>query len=462
MVPITSSDQFNKIYFRKFGFCVIIWWMNLTIFKKLKQKYLNNLALTLSLCAVLFFVQIPAFAETVDDLKSQKDQIQLKLKAINQQIQSFQGQLDSTRKQQASLKNEIFLYDTQIKSTELQIQAKETQADDANLQIKEIQAQIERRNVEIEDNKKLLKELIVQLNELDANSFLNIGLGNGNFSEFLDQLEYTQNVQGRVYQIVENIKSVRARLQTQQTELEIQVKKLEELQEQLRETQDSLEYQRGSRQGLLDKTRGVERNYQKLLVASKNEEANLEKEINDLDNSIRAKLGKRTISAKKGVLAYPMDGVMTQSYGNTGFTALGYNFHNGIDLAGPAATPVYAAADGSVVAADTGEAAYGNWVAIKHSVSTKNGTSQIITLYAHLRQFKVKVGQSVKMGDLIGYEGNTGNTTRLLYGPERGYHLHFTVFDAEGFAVQAGKFASVYGHYSVPYGYTYNPLDFLQ
>ena len=56
---------------------------------------------------------------------------------------------------------------------------------------------------------------------------------------------------------------------------------------------------------------------------------------------------------------------------------------------------------------------------------------------------------------------NTGNTTRLIYGPERGYHLHFGVYDADGFGVVAGAYTKVYGNYKVPYGYTYNPLDFL-
>src|SRR6185295_2167643 len=158
------------------------------------------------------------------------------------------------------------------------------------------------------------------------------------------------------------------------------------------------------------------------LATSKSEEEDLQKEVNDLDNQIRAKLGTRTIAASKGVLAWPVDGVLTQKYGNTGFTALGYNFHNGLDVAGPAGAPVYAAADGTILYTDMSDTSYGNWVAIKHNITTKNGKSSIVTLYGHMRSFKVAVGQVVKQGDIIGYEGNTGNTTKKLYGPERGYH----------------------------------------
>lgn len=418
------------------------------------------LALLVSgISAVSFFGL--ARAQSVDELKGKRTDLQQQLDGLNRQIRSLQGEIAKTRSQQASLKNELLIYDREIKSTELQIQVKETQIQDVNLQIAELQAQIERRLKEIADNKIILGQLLVQLNQLDADTALHIGLGSDSFSQFLDQIQFTQSLQAKVYEILQNVKAVKAKLEQQRADLKVELKKLELLRDQLAVTQESLQGQRRQKQFLLDKTRGVERNYQTLLAKSQSAEADLQKEILDLDNSIRAKLGKRTISPGKGVLAYPMDGILTQGYGNTGFTSLGYTFHNGLDLAAPPGEPVYAAADGMVTASDTGEAAYGNWVAIKHNITTKDGPRAIITLYAHLRSIRVSVGQSLRQGDLVGLEGNTGNTTRLLYGPERGYHLHFTVFDAEGFGVNPGAYTKIYGPYSVPFGYTYNPLDFL-
>lgn len=429
--------------------------------KIIPSKLLTKLLLFFCVITGIALMHGGARAATVDELQKQKDQLQIKLNQLNQQIKTYQGQITSTQKQQASLKNEIFIYDTQIKTTELQIQAKETQITDSNLQITELQNQIDRRVLEIEENKKILTGLIVQLNELDTNSIIHMTLGNKNFSEFLDQLQYTTNVQDKVYQIVQNIKSVKAKLETQQSDLRIQLKKLEELRDQLNVTQDSLESQRRQKEGLLTQTKGIEKNYQKLLTASKNEEANLEKEAKDLDDQVRAKLGQRKISPNGKALAKPMDGVLTQGYGNTGFTALGYSFHNGVDWAGPAGTPIYAAADGTVTACDTGEASYGNWCAVKHTIASKDGDRCIITLYAHMRSFTARAGKKLAQGDLIGYEGNTGNTTRLIYGNGRGFHLHFTVFDCDGFGISKGKYTNIYGPYTVPYGYTYNPLDFL-
>lgn len=398
----------------------------------------------------------------VDELKFKKNQLQEKLATLNKQINTYQGQIDTTRKQAASLKNEVFLFDTQIKSTELQIQAKETQIEDTNLQIGELQRQIDRRKSEIEDNKNVLRQLLLELHQTDNNSFIQLALGTADFSNFLDQLQYANTVQDKVYQIVQSIKSVKNKLETQQADLRVELKKQQDLQDQLKLTQGNLTQQRQDKQRLLDKTKGVEKTYQKLLNSSQADQASLEAEINDLDDQVRKKLGDRTIRPNKGSLAMPMDGVLTQGYGNTGFKSLGYSFHNGWDIAAPAGEPIYSAADGQVTNCGSGEAAYGNWCTIKHTIATAGGNRCVVTLYGHMQSYRVKAGQSLKQGDLIGYEGNTGNTTRLLYGPHRGYHLHFTVFDCEGFGISQGKYSKAYGTYSVPYGYTYDPGTFLK
>lgn len=157
-----------------------------------------------------------------------------------------------------------------------------------------------------------------------------------------------------------------------------------------------------------------------------------------------------------------MDGKVTQGYGNTGFTSLGYDFHNGLDIAAAAGTPIYAPADGTIVKCESDSTAYGNWCALKSNIKTKDGNKDVILLFGHMRSYKASTGQKMSLGDLIGYEGNTGTTTRLIYGPERGYHLHFTVFDADGFKIVAGAHPNIYGPYNIPNGYTYDPRNFLQ
>ena len=107
-----------------------------------------------------------------------------------------------------------------------------------------------------------------------------------------------------------------------------------------------------------------------------------------------------------GILNWPMSGKITSPYGtrSTGF-------HSGLDIGGVIGRGVYAAAGGKVVLASY-YYAYGNCIVIDHGNGMK-------TRYAHLSGYKVKVGDTVERGQLIGLCGNTGRST--------GPHLHFEV-----------------------------------
>jgi len=85
------------------------------------------------------------------------------------------------------------------------------------------------------------------------------------------------------------------------------------------------------------------------------------------------------------------------------------SMHQGIDLAAPLGTEVYAVADGVVSAAGF-DAIYGNYLILRHS---NNWTS----LYGHLLSIDVDLRSEVKSGSLIGKVGSTGQST--------GPHLHF-------------------------------------
>mgnify|MGYP000943110062 FL=1 len=108
-------------------------------------------------------------------------------------------------------------------------------------------------------------------------------------------------------------------------------------------------------------------------------------------------------------LIKPFNGnfAVTQKFGDTFTDPKG---HKGIDYALPVGTPVLAAADGIVEKAGVDSTGYGNVIIIRHLWNDG-------TVYAHLRNWSVQVGQKVKAGEIIGYSGNTGNST--------GPHLHF-------------------------------------
>ncbi len=91
---------------------------------------------------------------------------------------------------------------------------------------------------------------------------------------------------------------------------------------------------------------------------------------------------------------------------------------NGVDIAAPSGTPIYAAAGGKVIISrgdGSWNGGYGNYVVISHP----NGTQ---TLYAHMSRTAISQGANVGQGQLIGYMGSTGKST--------GNHLHIEVRNA--------------------------------
>ena len=91
--------------------------------------------------------------------------------------------------------------------------------------------------------------------------------------------------------------------------------------------------------------------------------------------------------------------------------------HNGVDYAAKRNTPIKASGDGFVQFIGR-QRGYGRTIEIKHGGNIK-------TLYAHLERFndKLKVGDKVKQGDIIGYVGDSGDAT--------GPHLHFEFWQGE-------------------------------
>ncbi|WP_370512241.1 M23 family metallopeptidase [Skermania sp. ID1734] len=102
----------------------------------------------------------------------------------------------------------------------------------------------------------------------------------------------------------------------------------------------------------------------------------------------------------------PARGVFT-----SGFGARWGTMHEGIDIAGPIGTPIYAVSSGTVINAGPASG-FGLWVRIKHDDGT-------ISVYGHLYDFFVSVGERVPGGMQIARMGNRGDST--------GPHLHFEI-----------------------------------
>jgi murein DD-endopeptidase MepM/ murein hydrolase activator NlpD len=114
----------------------------------------------------------------------------------------------------------------------------------------------------------------------------------------------------------------------------------------------------------------------------------------------------------KGPFVLPIDSAVTSVYGTKRvFNGQMQSYHDGLDLKAPMGTPIHAAAGGVVVLSKK-LFFTGNTVMIDHGYG-------VVTLYAHMSKLKVKKGQHVDAGQLLGLSGMTGRAN--------GPHLHWGV-----------------------------------
>ena len=121
---------------------------------------------------------------------------------------------------------------------------------------------------------------------------------------------------------------------------------------------------------------------------------------------------------------WPVRGWVSSGFGRRVSPFTGEDtMHGGLDISSPMSTPVKAPATGTVIAVGP-EKSLGNVVVLAHGYGFK-------TLYGHLSKLRVRTGQTVKRGDIIGEVGNTGLST--------GPHLHYEI-ELKGTAIDPIKY----------------------
>ena len=381
----------------------------------------------------------------INEMKAQRKEIQTEMKSVRDQYEDNEDEIKALVNEKNAIDQEIGLLNQEINLINEQLTAYALLIADKQDELDEAEARWSEMN---EQN----KERIRAMEEEGNISYWSVLFKANSFSDLLDRLAMVEEIAASDQRRLNNLRDAATEVANVRDELAAEKSELDTAKVELNEAQEVLDEKRVKSDELLkellvkaDELEGLYDEWEQEESDILKDIAQKEKEYTEAKNREWAAHMATATTAPKPTSGGSSGG---SSGGNSGgggssgggsssapasggswrvpcsyvklTSAFGYRdaptagastYHQGVDLAGPEGTPIYASRAGTVTTATFGNAA-GFYVTINHG----DGFSSV---YMHMTHYVVSKGAKVSQGQLIGYMGSTGVST--------GSHLHFGI-----------------------------------
>ena len=386
-----------------------------------------------------------ALAKQIKDQKAQVEQINALQSDLSRQIASTKRELEGINADLAAVRKSIDQMVVRIEVVKKQYFALVAHVQLLNNQLTNVIEEEKMRRSELGTKKAELASRIREAYDADRTTLLETFLSGGSFTDVISEVSYINDfaehdkvlaeeiveAQRALATIHATVVSTRKQTETLQAEtlkqkqaLDAQLVELKAAQARLKaleeETERALKIQRDSMAQLIRNKKDLA----KAIATTQKAQRVLSGQIEEL---VKKQFSLGNIPSKfNGSLSWPMKGVVSGEFGCSSYPGYGpgngcAHFHNGIDIVAPqgCGAQIRAAGPGRIgyIGWNYADGADPAWIVIiVHS-------QDVQTWYAHMKGHEfpggIRVGSLVEQGQLIGYEGNTGNST--------GCHLHWMV-----------------------------------
>lgn len=391
------------------------------------------LAAWLLLLSCLPTLQVQALdnQEELDRLMQEQSELEAQWQSAKAELEMFQNQQDLANTDLAWLlersEEHQALYEKQVEQVAAITRMKQSLERSLEIAIRQY-----------EDHKALYYERIEGMYNLQKKSQMEILLESDSLESYFTTLRFMKMISDADEQDLARMREQRDKLQAQKEQTEKQLQEYNTLLESIKEDKAAIEQDLADYQFNMSHLDAEMQTLADNIEGFSNDHFQLQLEIDEANRRIAeeeylASLGQTSEEPAAGgeVDNGNYDAPIGQSYSgngfvwpcpqNTGVTSefgprsipdMGINdFHTGIDFAADYGAPAVAAAPGTVI--------YASWMDYGGNTVQIDIGGGIMTMYCHLNEIFVSVGQTVNAGDVVGAVGATG----LANGP----HLHFEI-----------------------------------
>ena len=412
---------------------------------KNRKKFVSVLAAVMAaimvLTLVLSLVPTKAYAASSSEIRKQINGLQEKRTEMKSQMKELQDQYKANEDEISDIVARKNLIDQEIGLLHAQVDNINEQITAYGVLIADKQDELDAAQENYDNLNEEYKTRIRTMEEEGTLSYWEVLFKANSFSDLLDRMSMIEEIAASDNRRLEALDEATKAVAKAQEELATEKADLEQTKEELNSTQAELDAKREEADGVIAELVAKGQEIEGLQDELESEDQDLLKQIAQMEKEYNAakhqewlaymatyttvapattassgnsggSSGSSTPSSGGSWLRPCSYTYMSSPFGfRTSPTAGASSYHQGVDLAAPANTPVYASRSG-IVTTTTYSNSAGYYVTINHG----DGFSSI---YMHLNNYVVSAGQAVSAGQLIGYVGRTGIAT--------GYHLHFGI-----------------------------------
>ena len=392
-----------------------------------KRKALWLAVVLLALCILVNLPTAKALSSSeiqkqIDELKKDNQDLSQQIAELEKNMAANTEQMEDQIRRKESLDQQISLLNRQVQTASEALSA-------YKLLLADKQAELDRAEANLEDMNLRYKARIRAMEERGDISYWSVLFKANSFADLLDRMQMAWEIARSDSVRLENLRQAASDVETARQQMAAEKREMEQSQRELENARAALEEKQTEADLLLSRLLEKGREYEEYMEQAEQRQEDLMQQLLDAQEAYdKAKYEEWLATSVPGSTKPPtdtneVDGLVwytptknfriSSKFGMRVHPISGTKkMHNGIDMAAPKGTPIYATRSGVVTVASFEAGGAGYYVKINHNDGYQS-------IYMHMTHYIVKKGDQVSAGQIIGYVGSTGGST--------GPHLHFGI-----------------------------------